>query len=183
MQILHFNGSRLSDDNATLETIGAKDGDMMSMTVRIIRSLQASRRGEHTQGTNSTHARRNEPMRSARDEEAEGWRLRLIADANLRASANRERPSLVEAINDPGAFRDQYGFMLDDRAAAAQRLNDDPMNVEAQKEIEESIRLQNVMENLQFALDHAPEGRKPPHYTLKAMLNSDQRSGTLPCFT
>ena len=160
MQILHFNGSRLSDDNASLEAIGAKDGDMVSMTVRVTQSSQASRRGGHTQGPNGSHPRRTGLTRNTRDDEAERWRLRLIADANLRASANHERPSLVEAIDNPSAFREQYRLMLDERAAAAQRLNDDPMNVEAQKEIEESIRLQNVMENLQFALDHAPEGRK-----------------------
>ena len=160
MQILYFNGSLLSDDDATLEAVGVKDGDMVSMTVRLTQSSQELRRDGHAQGPGGSNTQRARPTRSTRYDEAEGWRLRLISDANLRASANHERPSLIEAIDDPEAFREQYKLMLDERAAAARRLHDDPINVEAQKEIEESIRLQNVMENLQFALDHAPEGRE-----------------------
>ena len=178
IQILHFNGLRLSDDDATLEAIGAKDGDMVSMTVQIAYASQASpdsRRSGLSQRTNGPNPGRVAYARGARDDsnEAEMLRLRLIEDAGLRTSASRERPSLLDTINDQGAFREQYRLMLDEREAAArqhdeaaQRLNADPMNVEAQKEIEESIRLQNVMENLQFALDHAPEGKQRLPYKL-----------------
>lgn len=38
-----------------------------------------------------------------------------------------------------------------------ERLNADPYDVEAQRKIEEAIRLQAVMENMEHAMEYSPE--------------------------
>ena len=38
-----------------------------------------------------------------------------------------------------------------------ERLNDDPYDIDAQQKIEEAIRQQAVMENLEHALEYSPE--------------------------
>jgi hypothetical protein len=43
------------------------------------------------------------------------------------------------------------------RQMEIQALNDDPFNVEAQRRIEEAIREQAVLENMEHALEYSPE--------------------------
>ncbi len=44
-----------------------------------------------------------------------------------------------------------------ERLREIETLNADPFDVEAQRKIEEAIRQQAVMENMQYALEYAPE--------------------------
>jgi DNA damage-inducible protein 1 len=92
-------------------------------------------------------------------------RQQVLNNPAMLASLNQQAPQLAAAINDPNRFRDEFLRMEHEADRARReheervnRLNMDPMDVQAQKEIEEMIRQEQVMENVQHALDHNPEG-------------------------
>ncbi len=75
------------------------------------------------------------------------------------------QPDLVDAaVNDPGRFAE---LLRQTRARHAdaefaqqrevERLNANPFDIEAQRRIEEAIREQAVMENMQHAIEFSPE--------------------------
>ena len=83
----------------------------------------------------------------------------------MRQQVQRQNPELAAALEDPARFarilqdsvdRDQRERL--ERQREIERLNDDPFNVENQRKIEEMIRQERVMENLQNAMEHNPEG-------------------------
>lgn len=78
---------------------------------------------------------------------------------------SQTQPELAAAAqSDPARFAEllrhtrerQYNAELA-RQREIERLNADPFNVEAQKRIEETIRQQAVLENLEHALEYSPE--------------------------
>ena len=75
------------------------------------------------------------------------------------------QPDLVDAaVNDPARFAEllrQTRARHDDAEFAQQReierLNANPFDIEAQRRIEEAIRQQAVLENMEHALEYSPE--------------------------
>lgn len=159
----YLNGQPLLGDTQTLEGVGIKDGELLAMLVREDMPPQGARQGasRSNRQQSSAAARGTGPT----NEHIETIRLRILgSDAAVR-QISQQHPGMETALQDPVQFRDQYIAMQQEentrereRREQMQLLNDDPFNVEAQAKIEEMIRQDRVMENLEYAYEHNPEG-------------------------
>jgi DNA damage-inducible protein 1 len=90
------------------------------------------------------------------------------------ASLNEQQPELARAVNDPVRWRELYTAMRQqeegrerERQNQIALLNEDPFNIEAQRKIEEMIRQDNVVSNLQHAYENNPEGELGQMYIIR----------------
>lgn len=159
-QYFFYNGQPLAGDSMTLEQAGIKDDDMLVVMIR--------RQGQRQQPAAQRSAQQQppRPRRSPQDDEIETTRLRILGDHNALRSLQDSRPELAAAVNDPNRWREEWVNMKrlqEEQQREHQRqldlLNADPFNVEAQAKIEEMIRQERVIENLQHAYEHNPEGK------------------------
>lgn len=123
--------------------------------------------------------RPNQPRRGVRSDrnysasgrqgpDAETIRLQALGHPRILAQIRAASPDLAEAVSDPVRFREKLQQLQTQQInAEAERqreldlLNDDPFNPEMQAKIEEAIRQERVIENLQNAMDFTPEGKFP----------------------
>lgn len=115
--------------------------------------------------------RQQNAQRNAQDnqssQEIERMRQRILNDPVAMAQVRNQRPALAESVNDSNRFREVWMQAAREdeerergRLERLRELNEDPFNIDAQREIEEMIRRETVQENLQFAYEHNPEGKK-----------------------
>lgn len=148
-QSIFFNGQPVTNDTQTLETAGIRDGEMLAVMVR---------RPQPTRPNASQPA-----MRPDRPD-PEGVRQQLLMNPEAQNQLRQQDPELAAAANDPVRWREAFE-MKQRQAEEAQRnrqeylrkLTEDPFNVEAQREIEDMIRQENVVNNLQKAYEQTPE--------------------------
>ncbi|CAE6494846.1 unnamed protein product [Rhizoctonia solani] len=140
-QNITHDGRELSDPKATLVSAGVQEDAMLHLRRKV---LVAGRSAAH-------------------DEEM--MRLQLLGDPNLMRQLRENQPELADAIqNDPQKFSEllrQHRERQREAEIAQQReiatLNADPYDLEAQKRIEEAIRQQAVLENMEHAMEYSPE--------------------------
>jgi len=173
-QHLYHNGQHITDNSKTLSELQIGDGEMLALHVRELRgSIGIPAGGANPpaqQGGN-----RGGASASAPQQDPETIRLQLLGDPNLRAELSSRRPELASVLEDPQRFNEVWAQSYDrerrERAARHQQiqmLNSDPFNPEAQAKIEEIIRQERVMENLQNAMEHNPEGKHRSDATARA---------------
>ena len=148
-QVLVFNGRELTDAS-TLTSSGVKDGDLLMVLTR-----------PPPGAANPTALN---PDGSAVDPAA--FQTHLKNDAHLMQQLRGGNPPLHAAVlnADPAPMQ---ALLRDAHRARAQAeakrdaeiaaLNADPFDLEAQRKIEEAIRLQNVDANYETAMETTPE--------------------------
>jgi DNA damage-inducible protein 1 len=165
-QHLYHNGQLITDTSKTMQELGIADGDMLALHVRDMRGTT----GVPAPGGGRARAQPSAPRGGARPpaQDPELVRLQVLGNAHLRAELANQQPEIAAALDDPQRFAQLFNASLDrdqreraERQQMIQRLNDDPFDVEAQARIEEMIRQERVMENLQNAMEHNPEGKEP----------------------
>jgi DNA damage-inducible protein 1 len=149
-QSIYLNGQPVAQETQTLEDAGIKDGEMLAVLVRQNRPPAQSRAP---------------PGARVRDPDPEGVRQQLLTNPTAQAELRARDPELAAAADDANRWRETF-TMRQRQAQDAERerqnqialLNEDPFNVEAQRKIEELIRQDRVVENLEKAYNENPEG-------------------------
>lgn len=138
-QIISYEGRHLDNPKATMKDCGVGE-----------QSLLLLRRKVPVAGTDRTI-----------EQDSEMMRLQLLGDPSLMRQLQQAQPELAAAAqSDPARFAEllrQTRSRHMETDAEIQALNADPYGLESQKRIEEAIRQQAVMENLEHALEYSPE--------------------------
>jgi DNA damage-inducible protein 1 len=171
-QHIYHNGRLIADDSKTMEQLQISDGEMLAVHVRHIQgttglSQQQQRQQQQQQQQQQQRQQQQPPRRpqpAAGQHDPEVIRLQILGDPALRQQLGRQNPDLAAAVDDPARFARAFQDSVDreqrerfERQREIERLNDDPFNIENQRKIEEMIRQERVMENLQNAMEHNPE--------------------------
>jgi len=166
-QNFFLNGRPLTTATQTLEEAGINDGEMLAVLIRRRADPAPARRSQ-------PNASGSAPAQGAPDPEA--VRQHVLGNPQAQEDLRGARPELFAAINDSARWRQAFEMgRRQEQEADRERqqqialLNEDPFNIEAQKKIEEIIRQDRVIENLQHAYEHNPEGTyiypsPPPSY-------------------
>ncbi|GAA5954923.1 hypothetical protein JCM3765_007814 [Sporobolomyces pararoseus] len=152
-QLLFFSGRQLTNPKDSLESYGIKSGDMLLLRQKS--NEPSALRG----GQAPPVAGRNV------DEDSETMRRQLLGNPQLMAQLRANNPEFAAAAeNDPAKFRQFLHQMASMQESARMQqqhesalLNADPFNIEAQRKIEEAIRQEAVLENMEQAMEQMPE--------------------------
>jgi len=158
-QNISYNGHVLQDGSKSLQQCQVTEDSILGMHVRRLQApTSAPSRVAPAQG-------RGVAQRSSLDQ-AETTRLQAVGDPAVFASLKTSYPMLADTVNDPDRFHHIWeGIQRQQNEIQAEKqrrlamLEADPFNVDAQREIEEMIRQEQVTENLQSAMEHNPEGK------------------------
>ncbi|KAF4126759.1 DNA damage-inducible protein 1 [Geosmithia morbida] len=169
-QHIYHNGRLITDDSKTMHDLEIGDGEMLAVHVRDMRGSTGVPAAAAAGQRPSSRPQQSQPQLPPRNAANQGQpdpeliRLQVLGNPAMQQQVQRQNPELGAALNDPARFaqilrdsndREQRERL--ERQREIERLNDDPFNVENQRRIEEMIRQERVMENLQNAMEYNPE--------------------------
>jgi DNA damage-inducible protein 1 len=140
-QSISHNGQELSNPKSTMAQCGVGDQSMLLLRRKV-----------------------NVAGRTI-EQDSEMMRLQVLGNPDLMRQLDQTQPELSQAArSNPNRFaellrqtRDRHQQAELAQQREAMQLNADPYDVEAQRRIEEAIRQQAVMENMEHAIEYSPE--------------------------
>ncbi|KAK0544065.1 DNA damage-inducible protein 1 [Tilletia horrida] len=176
-QLLIYNNTPIDDATKTLAAYGFADGDLLLLQQRRPQQQQpaASSSSSRTAPTasGSASAAGGRPLQAGPGHQsieaaAETLRLQLLSNPQFLSQIRATRPELAEAVtSSPQRFlqlleaeRARTNAAHSARIQTEQAMasgNVDEFDIEAQRKIEEAIRQERVMENLEHAMEFSPE--------------------------
>lgn len=160
----------MTDPKKTLRDYSVKEDDVLILRSTRQQQQQASPSSGPISNISSSNsnpalnAAAPEPSSSI-DSAAEYARAQILSDPNLMRQLEQSEPEIADAArNDPVKFKElynargeRYAAMQEEKRQMEQLLMADPFDIEAQKKIEEAIRQQQVLENMEHAMEFSPE--------------------------
>ncbi|TCD61402.1 DNA damage-inducible protein 1 [Steccherinum ochraceum] len=136
-QSIHHEGREMSNPKATMKESGVADQAMLLLRKKV-----------NIAGVTM-------------EQDPEMMRLQILGDPELVRQLQATNPEIIEAAkHNPARFaellRETRQRQMEAEAEIA-KLEADPFDIESQRRIEEAIRQQAVMENLDHAMEYSPE--------------------------
>ncbi|KAI9683966.1 MAG: DNA damage-inducible protein 1 [Bogoriella megaspora] len=144
--------------------MGIKDNVMLSMFVNGGSQRQTGTTGDNSRARQGSQQPNGTSRPLPNTDQIEDMRLKALADPYGQSRLNELNPNLAAALHDKDRWREtllQMYRQQDERSREEEEqrriLMSDPFDIDAQRKIEELIRQDNVLNNLQYAMEHNPE--------------------------
>ncbi|KAK4688111.1 DNA damage-inducible protein 1, partial [Tremellales sp. Uapishka_1] len=150
------SGVPLTDPKKSLSSYGLRaETETLFLTLRNSQPVASSSSGP---------SRSSNTLGGRGDAELETMRLQALGNPSLMAQLRNNDPDMAAAMNSLGTFKQALQRQQRQQREAAmekerqiEALNADPYDIEAQKKIEEAIRMEAVLEQYQHAMEYSPE--------------------------
>ncbi|PVU98354.1 hypothetical protein BB559_001638 [Furculomyces boomerangus] len=165
-QILIYKNAPLLDEKKTLDAYNILDNSIIILEKGAPANLNQTTRGTHQSHPPPPLNNSNQANVNPTDTVAiENIRQQVLSDPAFAATLEQIHPGITSsARNSPQEFtqtilklnQQRYEQKLQ-KQLELEALNADPFNIEAQKKIEEAIRMENIHKNMEDALENNPE--------------------------